>query len=79
MCRSSHTSSHECESELTRFTLELSLAIAQAGTAHHLAVFSVAVPLLTNAVVIAAIVTPLCRWADNDKQREREKVKGSRV
>lgn len=64
-------SSYECESELTRFTLELSLAIAQAGTAHHVAVFSLAVPLLANAVVIAVIVTPLCRWADNEKT-ERE-------
>lgn len=46
-------------SELTGFTLELSLAVAQTGAAHHVTILSMAVPLLTDTVVITAVVTPL--------------------
>lgn len=45
----------------TGFTLELSLSVAQAGAAHHVTVLSMAIPLLANAVVVAVVVTPLCR------------------
>ena len=46
-------------SVLTGFTFEFSLAVAQAGAAHHVAVLSVAIPLLADAVVVAVVVTPL--------------------
>lgn len=44
---------------LTGFTLELSLAVAQTSATHHLTVLRMAVPLLTDAVVITIVVTPL--------------------
>lgn len=48
-----------CQSILTRFTFEFSLAVAQAGAAHHLTVLSMAIPLLADAVVITIVMTPL--------------------
>lgn len=44
---------------LTGFTLELSLSVAQTGAAHHVTIVSMAVPLLTDTVVITTVVTPL--------------------
>lgn len=64
-------------SSLTGFTLELSLAVAQAGAAHHVTVLSVAIPLLANAVVVAVVVTPLCggsrerQGAESEDEAER--------
>lgn len=44
---------------LTRFTLELSLAVPKAGTAHHVTVVCLAVPLLPDAIVVAVVMAPL--------------------
>lgn len=44
---------------LTRFTLELSFAISQASTAHQVIILCAAVPLLSNAVVVATVMAPL--------------------
>lgn len=49
---------------LTGFTLELSFPVAQTGAAHHVTVLSTTVPLLTNSVVVAIIMAPLCRFKD---------------
>lgn len=49
---------HQCL--LTWFTLELSLAIAQTGAAHHVTILCLSVPPLANAVVVSTIVAPLC-------------------
>lgn len=62
------------QSVLTGFTFKFSLAVAQAGAAHHLTVLSVAIPLLADAVVIVAVMTPLWRRAEKvGREREREK------
>ena len=48
------TSGSSCgrQSVLTGFTFEFALAVAHAGAAHHVTVLSVAIPLLTDSVVI---------------------------
>ena len=43
---------------LTWLAFELSLAIAKAGAAHHLTVFGLSVPLLSDAVVVATVMAP---------------------
>lgn len=45
---------------LTWFTLELSFAVTQASATHQVTIFCLAVPLLSNAVVVAAVMAPLC-------------------
>ena len=47
---------------LTWLAFELPLAVADAGAAHHLAVFRLAVPLLADAVVVAAVMAPF--WGE---------------
>ena len=49
-----------CAVRLTWFTLDLSLAVAQAGAAHHVTVLSMAVPLLPDAVVVSIVMAPFC-------------------
>lgn len=41
------------------FTLELSFAISQASAAHQVTILRLAVPLLSNAIVVAAVMAPL--------------------
>lgn len=45
---------------LTWFTLELALAVSQAGAAHQVTVFCLSVPTFTDPVIIPVIMTPLC-------------------
>lgn len=45
---------------LTWFALELSFPVSQAGAAHHVAILSLAVPFLSDPIVMAIIMTPLC-------------------
>lgn len=43
---------------LTWFTLELSFAISHASATHQVAIICLAVPLLSNAVVVAVVMAP---------------------
>lgn len=44
---------------LTWFTLELSFSISQASAAHQVTIFCTAVPLFSNAIVVAIVMAPL--------------------
>ena len=66
---------------LTGFTLELSLAISHAGAAHHVTVFHLAIPLFSDAIVVAVVVTPLWmrrRSREKERRKEEESAKETR-
>lgn len=63
-------------SVLTGFTFEFSLAVSQASAAHHVAIFCTAVPLFTNAIVVAIVMAPLWRRRSRDRRKEKGKRKG---
>lgn len=44
----------------TRVTLEFSFSVPKARAAHHLAVFSLTVPLLPDLVVHTIVMAPFC-------------------
>lgn len=60
-------------SVLTGFTFEFSLAVSQASAAHHVAVLCTAVPLFTDAIVVAIVMAPLWRRRSRDRRKDRTK------
>lgn len=56
----------------TWFAFELSFAIAKAGAAHHMTVLSTAIPLFSNAVIIAIVMAPFCERKQCQKNRQRD-------
>lgn len=49
-----------CGNERTRITLEFSFSISKTCAAHHLAIFPLTIPLLSNLVVHTVIMAPFC-------------------
>lgn len=49
-----------CGHERTRITLEFSFSISKTCAAHHLAIFPLTIPLLSNLVVHTIIMAPFC-------------------
>lgn len=52
----------------TRITLEFSFSVSKTRAAHHLAVFSLPIPLLSNLVVYTIVVAPLCGGGGSGKE-----------
>lgn len=49
-----------CGNGRTRITLEFSFSISKTCAAHHLAIFPLTIPLLSNLVVHTIIMAPFC-------------------